>query len=61
MPKINQKIKQATLAVSVLAAVALSIFGYMFFGVGAIDNFIFFSILLALTPFAILDYIDFTC
>ena len=60
MPKINQKIKQATLAVSVLAAVALPVFGYMFFGVGALDNFIFFSILLALTPFAILDYIDYT-
>ncbi len=60
MPKINQKIKQITLAVSIIAAVTLSIFGYMFFGVGAIDNFVFFSVVLAITPFAVLDYVDYS-
>lgn len=59
MPKINQKIKQATLLVSILAAVVLSVFGYLFFGVGALDNFIFFSVVLAITPYAILDYVDY--
>jgi flagellar protein FlaJ len=59
MPKINQKIKQVTLAVSVLAAVALSVFGYLVCGVGVIDHFVFFSVVLAITPFAVLDYIDY--
>ena len=37
MPKINPKTKQTALAVSVLAAVALPVCGYMIFGVGDID------------------------
>lgn len=59
MPKIALKIRQLTLAVSVLAAVALSVCGYLFFGVGALDDFIFFSVMIAIAPYAIMDYIDY--
>ena len=59
MPKINPKTKQTALAVSVLAAVALPVCGHLIFGVGDIDSLIFISILVAITPFAILDYIDY--
>ncbi len=59
MPKINQKTKQYTLIVSVLAAVALSVGGYLVFGVGQIDTFVFISILVSTLPFSILDTIDY--
>ncbi len=59
MPKIEAKIKKITVAVSVSVALALSVVGFLVFGVGALDDFVFFSFILAVTPFAVLDFIDF--
>ena len=59
MPKIDAKTKKLTIAVSVIAAVALSIVGLLVFGVGALDDFVLFSLVLAIAPFAVLDYVDF--
>ncbi len=44
---------------SVISAVALSIVGLLFFGVGTLDDFVLFSLVLAIAPFAVLDYVDF--
>ena len=52
MPKIDAKTKKLTIAVSVTAAVALSIVGLLVFGVGALDDFVLFSLVLAIAPFA---------
>jgi flagellar protein FlaJ len=59
MPKIAVKIKKVTVVVSVFVAVALSIVGYLFYGVGALGDFVFFSFILAIMPIAVLDYVDF--
>ncbi len=59
MPKIEAKIKKTVSAVSVFAAITLSVFGYFLLGVGALDDLVFLSFLVAITPIAVLDYIDF--
>ncbi len=59
MPKIDVKTKKLTIAVSVITAAALSIVGLLVFGVGALDDFVLFSVVLAIAPFVVLDYIDF--
>jgi flagellar protein FlaJ len=59
MPKINSKIKKIAVSVSVCVAAALLVFGYYYLGVGAIDDLVFFSVILAITPIAILNYIDY--
>lgn len=59
MPKIEAKIKEITAMVSVLIAVALVFFGYFTLGVGSIDALLFFSVLIAIAPIAVLDYVDF--
>jgi flagellar protein FlaJ len=60
MPKIERNEKRITWIVSVSLAVALILFGYFVFGGTArLDVIVFFAIIIALFPPAVLSYIDF--
>ncbi len=59
MPKIESKTKKIIVAVSVLAAAAIIIFGYFRVGYGPeLDNYIFFGLVAAIAPFAAAEYAD---
>jgi flagellar protein FlaJ len=60
MPKIEKRTKQIAVAVSVLAAAAIVLFGY--FAVGAtsgLDDYVFFGLLAVISPIALMNYIDY--
>jgi flagellar protein FlaJ len=60
MPKIEKKIKKIVIAVSVVIALGMVLFGYFTVGVGAaLDDFVFFGLLATILPIAILNYIDY--
>jgi flagellar protein FlaJ len=60
MPKIEKKIKKIVIAVSVVIALGIVLFGYFTVGVGAaLDDFVFFGLLATILPIAILNYIDY--
>ena len=60
MPKIESRTKKIVVAMSVLLAVAIVVFG--FFAVGfstALDDFVFFGLLAVISPIALMNYIDY--
>jgi flagellar protein FlaJ len=60
MPKIESRTKKIVVAVSVLLAVAIVVFG--FFAVGfstALDDFVFFGLLAVISPIALVNYFDY--
>ncbi|MEM2099135.1 MAG: type II secretion system F family protein [Candidatus Bathyarchaeia archaeon] len=66
MPKIEKKTKKITVAVSVAIAFAivfsgfLNVNGYFTIGIAiTLDDYVFFGFLTAITPIAILDYLDY--
>jgi flagellar protein FlaJ len=60
MPKIEKKTKEIVIAGSVVIALGIVLFGYFTVGVGAmLDDFVFFGFLAAISPIAILGYIDY--
>ena len=60
MPKIENRTKKIVIAVSVVVAVAIVLFGYFTVGVSAaLDDFVFFSLLAIISPIALLNYIDY--
>ena len=60
MPKVTRKSKQIAAAVSVLAAFGIGLFGYFTVGLTvALDDYVFFAFLVAISPPAILDYVDY--
>jgi flagellar protein FlaJ len=60
MPKADQKTKKIVLGVSVAVAIAIMMFGYLVAGTSAaLDDFVFFALVAAITPFAFLNYIDY--
>lgn len=60
MPEIDKKLKQASIIVSGLSAIALFSFASMnFWGKPPLDEFFLFAVLVAITPLAILDYVDY--
>src|SRR4030066_1132493 len=60
MPKIEKKVKSAPWAVSVLFAGAIVLFGVvMFWGSSLFDEVVFFAIIAAVFPPAILTYLDY--
>ncbi len=60
MPKIEKKVKSITWAVSVLLAGAIVLFGVvMFWGSSLFDEVVFFAIIAAVFPPAILIYLDY--
>jgi flagellar protein FlaJ len=60
MPKIESRTKKIVIAVSVLAAVALVVFGYFTVGYSArLDDFVFFGFLIVVSPIALMNYLDY--
>jgi flagellar protein FlaJ len=60
MPKIENKTKKIVIAVSVVIAIGMVLFGYFTVGVGAaLDDFVFFGLLATILPIAILNYVDY--
>jgi flagellar protein FlaJ len=60
MPKVERKSKQIAAGISVLAAFGICFFGYITVGFTvALDDYVFFAFLAAITPPAILDYVDY--
>jgi len=60
MPKIESRIKKVVIAVSVLVAAAIVLFGYFTVGVSAaLDDFVFFGFLAVVSPIALVNYVDY--
>jgi flagellar protein FlaJ len=60
MPKIDSKPKKITLIASVSLAVAIVLFAYVaFLGTPAFDEFVFFAIIIAFSPIAVINYLDY--
>jgi len=60
MPKIGNYAKKIVWIASVLVAVAIILFAYtMFWGTTTFDEFVFFAIIIAVFPPAVLNYIDY--
>jgi len=60
MPKIENRDKKIALLVSIFPAIALIVFAYLMFGVApAFDEFVFFAVIIAVFPTAVLSYIDY--
>jgi flagellar protein FlaJ len=61
MPKVEKKTKKIAAAVSVVIAFSIVLFGYFTVGFGvALDDYVFFGFLAAISPIAILDYVDYS-
>ncbi len=59
MPKIEAKTKKIIAAVSILAAMAIVLFGYFTVGFSTVlDDYFFFGLVAAIFPIAVADYID---
>jgi flagellar protein FlaJ len=60
MPKIESRTKKVVIAVSVLVAAAIVLFGYFTVGVSAaLDDFVFFGFLSVVSPIALVNYVDY--
>ena len=60
MPKIERRVKKIAWAVSVSVAVFISLFAYiMFGGTGLFDDFVFFAVIIAVSPPTVLNFIDY--
>ena len=60
MPKIDKKIRTYATAVSVIAALAIVVFGALTVGfTAALDDYAFFAIVTVIAPTAVLSYVDF--
>jgi len=60
MPKIERRVKKIALVASVLLAVAIILFAYiMFQAAPTFDEFVFFAVITAVFPPAVLNYIDY--
>ena len=60
MPKVGTYTKKIVWIASVLVAVAIILFAYtMFWGTTTFDEFVFFAIITAVFPPAVLNYIDY--
>jgi flagellar protein FlaJ len=60
MPKIEPKVKKVTWIISATLAIAvIAVGGFMFWGTMAFDESVFFAIIAAISPPAVLNYVDF--
>jgi flagellar protein FlaJ len=60
MPKINARLKKFTWAASIVVAVTIIAFAcFMFWGKTTFDEFVFFAVIIAVFPSAVLNYIDY--
>ena len=60
MPKIAARIRKIAGIASVLLAIAIILFAYfMFWGTATFDEFVFFAVIIAVFPPAVLNYMDY--
>jgi flagellar protein FlaJ len=60
MPKIENRTKKIVVAMSVLLAAAIVVFGFFTVGFStALDDFVFFGLLAVISPIALMNYIDY--
>ena len=60
MPKVEREVKKFAWIASILSAVIIVLFGLIaFWGTATFDEFVFFAIIVAVSPPAILDYVDY--
>jgi flagellar protein FlaJ len=60
MPKIESRTKKIVVAMSVLLAAAIVVFGFFTVGFStALDDFVFFGLLAVISPIALMNYIDY--
>ena len=60
MPKIEKRVKNFAIAVSVTIAFGIVLFGYLTVGFSAaLDDFVFFGLLTIISPISLLNYIDY--
>ncbi len=60
MPKIGKNMKKTAWIASALSALAIILFAYiMFFGTATFDEFVFFAVIIAVFPSAVVNYIDY--
>lgn len=60
MPKIEPKVKKVTWLISATLAVAvIAVGGFMFWGTMAFDESVFFAMIAAISPPAVLNYVDY--
>jgi len=60
MPKVNKKTKRIAVVVSAVAAFLLIVLGYFTVGAtSALDDFVFFALIIIISPLAFLNYIDY--
>ena len=60
MPKVDKKLKKYATAASIVVAVVIVVFGTLTVGAtAALDDYVFFAVLIAMSPIAILSYINF--
>jgi flagellar protein FlaJ len=60
MPKIEVRIKKIAWIASIIIAIAIIIFAcFVFWGNAAFDEFVFFAVIIAVSPPAVLNYVDY--
>jgi flagellar protein FlaJ len=60
MPKIENRLKKIALAASVSVAVAITLFSvFMFWNTTTLDDIVFFALIIAVFPTAVLHYVDY--
>jgi flagellar protein FlaJ len=60
MPKVSQKVKRIAVVASAVIAVSLIVFGYFTLGAtAALDDFGFFVLVVLVSPWAFLNYVDY--
>jgi flagellar protein FlaJ len=60
MPKVSQKVKRIAVVASAVIAVSLIVFGYFTLGAtAALDDFGFFALVVLISPWAFLNYVDY--
>ena len=60
MPKVDKKIKKIAITVSAVIAICIVVFGSVTVGfTAALDDLVFFGLIAAMSPVAILSYIDY--
>jgi flagellar protein FlaJ len=60
MPKIERRLKKLAWMASIIAAAAIVMFAYfIFWGEVTFDEFVFFAVIIAVFPSAVLNYVDY--
>ena len=61
MPRVEGKLKKITWTISIALGLAVAIYGFLkFWSTAALDDFVFFAIIVSVFPSAMLTYVDYT-